>query len=483
VSAAPVGPAAAGRTLPMLDGLRAVAVLAVLLTHVAFQTGQITRGTGGALLARFDAGVAVFFVLSGFLLYRPYAAGRPPATGAYALRRAARILPAYWLVLAVVALASSVPAGVVATHAWLGQTYTGPLIGSLTQTWSLCAELAFYVALPLLARAARGREAPVLGACGLGTYAYIATVHALDLDPRALLWLPGHLDWFAAGMAVAVLAERARAGTVGPAGRLVLRAAEWPGTCWAAAGVLLWLAATPVAGPLTLAPIPGPAALTKEATYAVVGLLLLVPAALGSPASGLGRVLTAPPVRWLGQVSYGVFLWHLPVLVGLYAVTGWAPFGGRMWTVALLTAVGAVGAAALSWTLVERPVLRWAHRSSRAVDQGHRDQGERGQREQLGQGRLGGPGRDDAAQQTGQRQGPGGDGGAEPDRYQREGPGQHPGRSREQHPQHGRTDARGDLPAPGPVRDARGDLPAPGPVRDGRTGPAGRWRLGTGQAR
>jgi peptidoglycan/LPS O-acetylase OafA/YrhL len=403
VSAAPVEPdgsAAPAGELPMLDGLRAVAALAVLLTHVAFQTGEVGRGAGGAVLARFDAGVAVFFLLSGFLLYRPYAragltGGRWPSTRRYALRRAGRILPAYWVALAAVALTSPVPAGVLATHAWLGQTYTGPLLATFTQTWSLCTEVAFYAALPLLARAARGREGVVLAGAFLSTYAYLVTVHALDLSQRALLWLPGHLDWFAAGMAVAVAAERLRAGVAGPASRLLASLAQWPGTCWAAAGALLWLVATPVAGPLTLAPIPGPAAVLKEAAYALVGLLLLVPAALGPPAGGLGAVLAAPPARWLGRVSYGVFLWHLLVLRGVYELTGWEPFSGRLWRVAVLTAAGSVAAAAVSWLVVERPVLRLVH-------QRRGDQRERREREQLGERGLRIPGRGEPQQQPGQ---------------------------------------------------------------------------------
>ncbi len=402
MSAAEVGaPAGRGGPLPMLDGLRAVAALAVLLTHVAFQTGEVQRGAGGAVLGRLDAGVAVFFVLSGFLLYRPYArarltGGRWPSTRRYAVRRAARILPAYWLALAAVALTTPVPAGVLATHVWLGQTYTGPLLDHFTQTWSLCTEVAFYAALPLLAAAARRWEGAVLAGCVALTYAYIATVHLLDLPQRALLWLPGHLDWFVAGMAVAVAAERLRAGVPGPASRLLAGLARWPGTCWAAAGALLWLVATPAAGPLTLAPIAGPAALTKEAAYALVGLLLLVPAALGSPRGGFGAVLGSPTARWLGRISYGIFLWHLLVLHAVYELTGWAPFTGRMWTVAVLTAAGAVGIAALSWVLLERPLLRLAHQHTG-------DQRERGQREQLGERGLAGPGRDQAEQQSGQR--------------------------------------------------------------------------------
>ena len=385
----------------MLDGLRAVAALAVLLTHVAFQTGEVQRGALGAVLGRFDAGVAVFFVLSGFLLHRPYVrarltGGRWPSTRRYAVRRATRILPAYWLALAAVAVTSSVPGGVLATHAWLGQTYTGPLLGSFTQTWSLCIEIAFYAVLPVLAAAARRGEAAVLAGCVAVSYAYIATVHALDLPQRMLLWLPGHLDWFAVGMAVAVAAERLRAGVPGPAGRLLAGLAQWPGTCWAAAGALLWLVATPLAGPLTLAPTVGPTALTKEAAYALVGLLLLVPTALGSASGGFGAVLSSPAARWLGRISYGIFLWHLLLLRGVYEVTGWEPFTGRMWTVAVLTAAGAVVAAALSWALVERPLLRLAHQRT----SNHR---ERGDREQLGQRGLPAPGRGQAEHQPGQR--------------------------------------------------------------------------------
>src|ERR671921_757460 len=142
------------RAIPALDGLRAVAAIAVLLTHVAFRTGQTQAGAGGAVLARVDAGGAGFFVLSGFLLYP---AAQPLRR--YALRRAARILPAYWLLLAVVSVTGSVPAA----YWWLGQGYgTEPLAGPLTQTWSLVTEVAFYAVLPGLAALARRWEWPVL---------------------------------------------------------------------------------------------------------------------------------------------------------------------------------------------------------------------------------------------------------------------------------------------------------------------------------
>src|SRR5690606_35714750 len=85
--------------LPAVEGLRACAALGVIVTHVAFQTGH-TSGAVGRLLGRFDLAVAVFFALSGFLLWRGHAAAvrglRPtPATGRYLRSRVVRIMPGY----------------------------------------------------------------------------------------------------------------------------------------------------------------------------------------------------------------------------------------------------------------------------------------------------------------------------------------------------------------------------------------------------
>lgn len=85
---------------PALTGLRAIAALAVVGTHAAFATGVLTHGYLGALTARLDIGVAVFFVLSGYLLFRPWvraaADGIPaPSVRRYGRHRVRRILPAY----------------------------------------------------------------------------------------------------------------------------------------------------------------------------------------------------------------------------------------------------------------------------------------------------------------------------------------------------------------------------------------------------
>ncbi|HWH92968.1 MAG TPA: acyltransferase family protein, partial [Baekduia sp.] len=106
---AAVTPPPGNPRFPAVDGLRAVAVLAVVVTHTAFISGFNGHGFLGEITARLDSGVALFFVISGFLLYRPFVAGRyrgerGPKVTHYARRRVLRIVPAYWLALTVLAI-------------------------------------------------------------------------------------------------------------------------------------------------------------------------------------------------------------------------------------------------------------------------------------------------------------------------------------------------------------------------------------------
>jgi len=150
--------------LPAVEGMRACAAMGVVVTHVAFQTGH-SSGVDGRLFGRFDLAVAVFFALSGFLLWRGHAAaardlGAQPRTGHYLRSRVVRIMPAY--LVAVVVILSLLPD---ADHAsltvWLAnltltQIYVPlTLTGGLTQMWSLSVEVSFYLALPILAVLAR----------------------------------------------------------------------------------------------------------------------------------------------------------------------------------------------------------------------------------------------------------------------------------------------------------------------------------------
>lgn len=371
-----------GYRLPSLDAMRALGALAVLLTHVGFQTGAVTTTRLGGVLFHLDVGVAIFFVLSGLLLVIPWAdqslGVRPaPSVRGYYWRRALRILPAYWVV-AVVAL-TLLPAnddagpGTWFSTLTLTQIYRpGHMAAGLTQMWSLATEVAFYLVLPVLGVCLVGvvRRFGVRGgllSCaavtvmGLVWTGWIHTVPDLEVA-GAGLWLPGYLAWFGPGMAMGLLVVAVRLGSAPRAARILAQLGGAPWSAWALAIGLFLVSITPVAGPKTLNAFPSPGqALTKAVLYGAVAVLLVLPAAFGT-GTRAHRGLESPPARWLGRVSYGIFLWHLVVLSVVMRALGLDFGGGRFWEVLALTLTASILVAWLSWVVVERPAQRLRHR-------------------------------------------------------------------------------------------------------------------------
>src|SRR5215210_255846 len=157
---------------PLFDSLRAIAALCIFGTHAYAVLYGGASGPFSSAAQHLDVGVYIFFAISGFLLYRPFARARlrdepAPRARAYGWRRLLRIGPAYWVALTVVAL--WLPLGEVNDldkAPWLylfGQSYQwDTAIGGLSQAWSLCVEAGFYVFLPLWAlgmRSLRFRDA------------------------------------------------------------------------------------------------------------------------------------------------------------------------------------------------------------------------------------------------------------------------------------------------------------------------------------
>lgn len=395
---APTSRGRAHAAYPALDGLRALAVIAVVATHSAFATGRYERGWGGGALARLDSGVAIFFVLSGFLLVRPWlsaavSGGASPSVRVYALRRAARIMPAYIaaVALALLLLDDNAQATVWdwVRHLTLVQIYQfGWLRQGLTQTWSLSTEVAFYILLPLIGlgmmRATRRRWRPGLLLAGLALLALVPVAWYVFLhhntSPSLVtggFWLPGYLGWFAGGMALAVI--RVHLDRVGPPQGsrwwLAEELGRHPFTCWALAAVAFAVAATPIAGPRSFGVATGAgAAVTKQALYLVMAVALAWPAVFGR-SRVTEAVFANPFARYLGDISYGVFLYHLVVLDGVMNLLAYQLWTGRVLTVLALTLVGTGLIAAASFRYLETPVIRWAHRrpvapdATRALDQ------------------------------------------------------------------------------------------------------------------
>jgi peptidoglycan/LPS O-acetylase OafA/YrhL len=361
--------------LPAVEGMRACAAIGVVVTHVAFQTGHST-GVTGRLFGRFDLAVAVFFTLSGFLLWRGHAAavrgfGSRPATGRYVRSRAVRILPAY--VVAVIVILSLLPD---ADHAsltvWLAnlsltQIYVPlTLTAGLTQMWSLCVEVSFYLALPVLALAARQipvhARVPAITAVAVASWAWGWVPFGSPSGQNPLTWPPAFFSWFAAGM---LLAE----WTYSPVGfphRLARRRVVMGG----AAVIAYLVAASPLAGPAGLVPSTATQFAVKTAMGAVVAFALVARLVLERPGTG-HRLLASPGMVTLGRWSYGVFIWHLAALTMVFPVIGRFAFSGGMPIVFALTLVFSIAIAAVSYALVESPcreaLRRWEFRRHQSM--------------------------------------------------------------------------------------------------------------------
>jgi peptidoglycan/LPS O-acetylase OafA/YrhL len=368
---------------PGLDAVRALGAACVVATHVGFYTGRTLHGPFAATIARGDAGVALFFVLTGFLLFRPYVVaahtGRPrPATASYLRRRALRILPAYWLVVLVCmallpAIGATAPLSDLVHHLTLTQIYgLGIQHTGLTQAWSLCVELSFYLLLPLLARlvllrrGSRWTYGVLLGLALVGA-AWNPYVVATDtLDVRIVgQWLPGFLDWFVAGMLLALIQVQGRSAPSWT--RRLHDVAASPGTCWAAAVAVFAIATSPVAGPAAIrgdidAPTPS-SVLLKNLLYLLAAALVVLPLVLGRQDVGVvRRAISGRVGRFLGEISYGVFLWHLAVLEAYVRVRHQPLFTGS-WVVTFVLVWGlTLPVAWASYRFVERPLMTWRRR-------------------------------------------------------------------------------------------------------------------------
>ncbi|BAX93877.1 acyltransferase family protein [Mycobacterium shigaense] len=309
-----------------LTGIRAVAALLVVGTHAAYTTGKYTHGYWGLVGARMEIGVPIFFVLSGFLLFRPWVKatvtdGPPPSVSRYARHRIRRIMPAYVItVLFAYVLYHFREAGPNPGHSWLGlirnltltQIYTDGYLGKylhqgLTQMWSLAVEGSFYVALPflsyfLLAVVCRRRWRPrlLLGsllALMLISPAWLVLVHTDHWFPDgARLWLPTYLAWFLGGMSLTVLQA--------------MRVHCYAFVAIPLAIISYFIVSTPIAGAPTTSPASLPEALWKTVFYTVIATLAVAPLALGDR-GWYSRLLASRPMVWLGEISYEIFLIHL----------------------------------------------------------------------------------------------------------------------------------------------------------------------------
>lgn len=357
----PVG--SSQRYMPGLDGLRAIAVLAVIAYHL-----DPGLAPGGVL------GVSVFFTLSGYLitdllLGQREALGRL-RLGDFWLRRARRLLPALFLMLAVVvawvtlldrSLLPGLRGDVLAAVAYVSNWWNivrdasyfarfGPP-PPLDHLWSLAVEEQFYLIWPFLLwlglRYVPGRftlAGLTLAGAALSAAA-MAWIYEPGVDPtrvyegtdtRAFALLVG------AALAMVWPSRKLRADLITVRGRLLLDTAGVVGLV--VIGLLIWRTSEY-----------SPFLYKGGILLLTVGTVLAV-TALVHPASWLGVAVGWAPLRWLGVRSYGIYLWHYPIIV----LTAPSMQQKASLGLEVIQVVATIAVAALSWRFFEEPIRRGA---------------------------------------------------------------------------------------------------------------------------
>jgi peptidoglycan/LPS O-acetylase OafA/YrhL len=371
-----------------LEGYRGLAALLVVVFHV-YQFDRVgfpsTRypyaGTPVDVLIRnLDSMVDLFLVLSAFLLGLPFARavlgeGSEQTARGFLLRRAARIVPVYWVAITVVwAWRNPSPPGDwrdLLEHLTFTSTFDNlRFFYTIGPAWSLAVEVQFYLLLAILAvgaqalsrhlRTRRSRATLlVVGVAVIATVSMGFKAYFSIYDPQpATNWavwfsLPAKLDVFACGLALACL-HAIRGPFLPAAGRRILRVGA--GAVLAVAFVLRQ---------------PEAADTWFHGVCAVGFTLLLASTVLGGEDRWSAR-LGWSPLSFLGLVSYSLYLWHEPVMVWLHEL-GAIPDPAAAafpWTLAVTIGVS-VAVAAASFYLLEKPTMlisKAFDRSGRAVD-------------------------------------------------------------------------------------------------------------------
>jgi len=359
-----------------LDGLRGLAALAIFVFHGWLYTMPAPDATNRSSIGDYAAhelrlSLVAFFVLSGFLLSRPWFAAalegrRPPNLRRYVRARAARILPAYYA-----AFAGSVvllwglrgtpglrlpPSGELPLFVVFGQNFSPATVLKLNPPmWSLAVEVMFYALLPLI---------------GWLALRLPATRRMQAIGPLALLALGLLYNWSIAGQGLGLTFSKTLAAmlpyfalgmlaTVALHGRTIDMRAKRTMIC---AGVALILAdgVTKAAAPATGIDVGDVFEVLRDLPSAV-GFALVVAALAAAPR---GVILGSRVLAGMGTISYGFYLWHVPVLLVLrgYGLLPLDPVVGT-----LVALVPALAVSTLSWFALERPILRWtATRDKRA---------------------------------------------------------------------------------------------------------------------
>jgi len=364
-----------------LDSLRGLSTILIVVYHISFFSGHTVAhaNSSGAYIDRLNIGVAIFFVLSGFLIFRPFAHslihGSPlPKTRNYYLKRAARILPGYWLALFVLAGLDALT--IVNTSGFIRNVF---IVHSFTehnvftgirQAWTLAIEMSFYVVVPAFAyifvRQTKRRDGPVsvssllkaLSVLFLSAYVFRLFIHQTDFWflKTAHIWLPSHVDTLALGMGLAVLVEAPTSSETLSKVRIFI--ANHTGA-FVLISVFVWLMSANINMAIGLNKSEFHIELLGHFLYGMASVLLVAPFCVDSQ-SLLVKAMSLRLFTWLGTISYGIYLWHMAFLGGNFAEK-YMPYtenDGQVLLRFIVVLPASIAIASLSYYVLERPIMR-----------------------------------------------------------------------------------------------------------------------------
>jgi peptidoglycan/LPS O-acetylase OafA/YrhL len=337
----PDTPAESARRISELDGVRGAAALAIVAWHYIPSIANAVPGTPLAYVSRACsltwAGVDLFFVLSGYLIASNLirAIDSPRFFTTFYARRAARILPLYWLIL---------------TGLLLGHLNTlGPIFSIVA--WSLAVEEQFYLLLPVLIWSVRG---PRLGWLLLSLAFIAPLLRATVPAPLAsYVLLPFRMDSLMLGAFLGLVHSL-------PAWRPHVPGRIWLATFWCALALPAPFVIRSGAG---LYALTGPMGWLLHSWLALWFAVTL--AWLLAGAEWLGSFFRLRALQAVGRFAYSLYLLHMPVLWILHlSILGTAPILKDRQTIAVtaLAAIVSLALAPLSYRWIEEPFLAWGKR-------------------------------------------------------------------------------------------------------------------------
>ena len=372
-----------------LDGVRAIATLLIVIYHLFSVSGQTINNPNGLgqFSGRLNVAVSVFFVLSGYLLSKPFLEGilknTPfPKPNAFYIKRIVRIMPAYWLALLILWKINAVnipnTSGFIRNILLIHPLTVANVFSGITQTWTLSVELFYYLSLPWIALVIKTRtknKSPeeslrciflILSTLYISSYLFRVFLHYVQIkffETHAIL-LPAHIDTFALGMCIATATvaleafphlkvRRSRLAQMSPI-FFFMSAATW-----------FW--STQIGWGLDFNASPFRVELFGHFLYGISSFCLILPFCLDQGDSRIVKIMSSQILVWLGTISYGMYLWHFLFLDGHFANTH-LPYQISDMGIAtrmLITIPCSITLASISYYLIERPLLRTLNGSIR----------------------------------------------------------------------------------------------------------------------